>query len=221
MFSFSKLHSHRIPCNRFWELAKWLTQLSSISPNIRKSSGHRFLINLSKTKFSDTADRPSCCEYIQYKADEFRLWLATRCCTCLSSVPSFALVIIAAVLIMLLIATIPLAFAMTYSRSQAITAEETLEESENINVSILYFYTNWRKELFGRFHHLCIENTQHGLMKASWFNIGIGMNLLSWKQLLYFPKILLLVTFMVLHARESRLFFVNYNCILYFHFTRL
>lgn len=105
-------------------------------------------IEFNITEHTDTADRPSCCEYIQYKADEFRLWLATRCCTCLSSVPSFALVIIAAVLIMLLIATIPLAFAMTYSRSQAITAEETLEESENINVpsSVYRKHSAWPNE---------------------------------------------------------------------------
>nr|CAD2207528.1 unnamed protein product [Meloidogyne enterolobii] len=49
-------------------------------------------------------------ENFHYRADNFRLWLSTRCCTCLSFVPSLALVLIAAVLIMLLIATIPLAF---------------------------------------------------------------------------------------------------------------
>uniref|UniRef100_A0A915M385 Uncharacterized protein n=1 Tax=Meloidogyne javanica TaxID=6303 RepID=A0A915M385_MELJA len=58
-------------------------------------------------------------ENFHYRADDFRLWLSTRCCTCLSFVPSLALVLIAAVLIMLLIATIPLAFALTYSSPQA------------------------------------------------------------------------------------------------------
>uniref|UniRef100_A0A1I8B1D7 Atrial natriuretic peptide-converting enzyme n=1 Tax=Meloidogyne hapla TaxID=6305 RepID=A0A1I8B1D7_MELHA len=53
------------------------------------------------------------------KVDDFRLWLSTRCCTCLSFVPSLALVLIAAVLITLLVATIPLAFALIYSSPQA------------------------------------------------------------------------------------------------------
>lgn len=99
-------------------------------------------IEFNITEHTDTAnDRLSCCEYVQYKADEFRLWLATRCCACLSSVPSLALVIIAAVLIMLLIATIPLAFTMTYSTSQAITAKES-SKSANINVPASVYRTH-------------------------------------------------------------------------------
>ena len=67
-------------------------------------------------------------ENFHYRADDFRLWLSTRCCTCLSFVPSLALVLIAAVLIMLLIATIPLAFALTYSSPQASNIDKKATE---------------------------------------------------------------------------------------------
>nr|CAD2136446.1 unnamed protein product [Meloidogyne enterolobii] len=68
-------------------------------------------------------------ENFHYRADDFRLWLSTRCCTCLSFVPSLALVLIAAVLIMLLIATIPLAFALTYSSPQASNIDKKATEN--------------------------------------------------------------------------------------------
>lgn len=70
-----------------------------------------------------TSDEPVM-NRLKGKADKFREILANQCCACLSSVPSFALVVLAVVLVMLLIATIPLAFAFTYMTPQAKNANE-------------------------------------------------------------------------------------------------
>lgn len=50
-------------------------------------------------------------------ADDFRGFVANTCCSCVEAVPSFALVILAVLIIMLLIAVVPLAFALTYSNA--------------------------------------------------------------------------------------------------------
>lgn len=56
-------------------------------------------------------------------ADRFKNYMAKTFCSCLSSVPSFALVILAAILLMLLVATIPLAFAFTYMKPEPSVSE--------------------------------------------------------------------------------------------------
>lgn len=48
------------------------------------------------------------------RADDFRSYLAKTFCSCVEAVPSVALVLITVVLVMLLVAIIPLAFALTY-----------------------------------------------------------------------------------------------------------
>lgn len=59
------------------------------------------------------------------RADDFRQYLANSCCSCVEAIPSFALVILALLLIMLLIAVVPLAFALTYSSPAAQTMKTT------------------------------------------------------------------------------------------------
>ena len=83
--------------------------------------------------FAFRSVNPTLWQDLRYRADEFRLWLVTSCCSCLASVPSFALVIAAMVLIMLLLATIPLAFALAYSSSESsgLTDDQQGEESGN------------------------------------------------------------------------------------------
>lgn len=66
----------------------------------------------------------SCCERIVQAAEDFKEFVASTCCTCLTNVPSLALIICALVLIALLLATIPLVFAMTYQRPQSQMSEE-------------------------------------------------------------------------------------------------
>lgn len=79
---------------------------------------------------------PTAWQRARFRADEFRLWLATSCCACLSSVPSFALVIIAAVLIMLLVSAIPLAFVLTRMRSEPIKADANEEARQDGEINV-------------------------------------------------------------------------------------
>lgn len=58
-------------------------------------------------------------ERLKNAADRFKNYMAMTFCSCLSNVPSFVLVILAAILLMLLVATIPLAFAFTYMSSES------------------------------------------------------------------------------------------------------
>uniref|UniRef100_A0A915ES29 Neurotransmitter-gated ion-channel transmembrane domain-containing protein n=1 Tax=Ditylenchus dipsaci TaxID=166011 RepID=A0A915ES29_9BILA len=67
--------------------------------------------------------KPGLFERLKHKADDFREYVSTTCCACLASVPSFALVILGVVLVMLLVASIPLAFALTYMKGDPAAAE--------------------------------------------------------------------------------------------------
>ncbi|KAL3090215.1 hypothetical protein niasHS_006667 [Heterodera schachtii] len=75
---------------------------------------------------------PTIMERMRYRADEFRLWLSTTCCASLSSVPSFALVFVAALLVMLIISAIPATLVYTRIRAQPSTADSSLQEGKNI-----------------------------------------------------------------------------------------
>jgi ABC-type bacteriocin/lantibiotic exporter with double-glycine peptidase domain len=63
-----------------------------------------------------------------HRADRFREFLSGTICGCLSSIPSFALIIIAMVLILMLIASIPLAFILTYHPSALSTDKANREK---------------------------------------------------------------------------------------------
>uniref|UniRef100_A0A915DZ04 Uncharacterized protein n=1 Tax=Ditylenchus dipsaci TaxID=166011 RepID=A0A915DZ04_9BILA len=67
--------------------------------------------------------KPGLFERLKHKADDFREYVSTTCCACLASIPSFALVILGVVLVMLLVASIPLAFALTYMKGDPAAAE--------------------------------------------------------------------------------------------------
>uniref|UniRef100_A0A914HGL0 Uncharacterized protein n=1 Tax=Globodera rostochiensis TaxID=31243 RepID=A0A914HGL0_GLORO len=75
---------------------------------------------------------PTVMERVRYRADEFRLWLSTTCCACLSSVPSYALVFIAALLVMMIVSAIPLTLILTRMRSQPSMADSSQQDSKNI-----------------------------------------------------------------------------------------
>lgn len=68
---------------------------------------------------------------IRNSVDRFKAYMAKTFCTCISTVPSFALMILAAVLLMLLVATIPLAFAFTYMNPEP-RISELPKATENV-----------------------------------------------------------------------------------------
>lgn len=51
--------------------------------------------------------------------------MANSCCACLTNVPSLALIICAIILLVLLLATVPIVFALTYQKPAAQVSEET------------------------------------------------------------------------------------------------
>ncbi|KAE9551563.1 hypothetical protein FO519_005207 [Halicephalobus sp. NKZ332] len=71
----------------------------------------------------EVKDRGCCASVIQV-AEDFKEFVATTCCTCLTNVPSLALIICALILIALLLATIPLVFALTYQKPEAQLSED-------------------------------------------------------------------------------------------------
>jgi len=78
----------------------------------------------------DADNEPSAWRRFRYQADGYRQFLAQKCCGWVASVPSLALLLITMFLIMILIASVPLAFFMLHHNSAALTSDD----GTNVNV---------------------------------------------------------------------------------------